>query len=430
MNVLFLSFDGVTDPLGRSQILPYLFGLRDQGHEISIISLEKASEQEINRFKEELREQKGIKLFPGRFQSWPKGISYLINSNRVKKQFRKALREEDIQIIHSRSVVPLSVISNLVPKKMKVIFDMRGFWADERIDGGIWKKENPLFRRAYKKFKREERYWIQRSDSIITLTHAAKNEIMHWSQTGFQEGTLRSFVFSESIEPAEIDKKTKVIPTCVNTSHFNPKRFSNHQTSEQRQKIGIPDGDLVFGYLGSLGTWYLFEEMLSFFLSALGSYPNCSWLIITREKPENIIDRIKASIKDEEKSRRILKKIFIQGADYDQVPQMVNATDIGLYFISTSFSKIASSATKTGEFLSMGKPVITNSGWGDMEDLAKKYPKYIYLSDQIDFEAMGDTFNQSSLNSKKSEIRQVAEIELSLGSGITEYNEIYNQLGH
>ena len=42
MKVLYLSYDGLTDPLGQSQVLPYIIGLGAKGFEFIIISFEKA----------------------------------------------------------------------------------------------------------------------------------------------------------------------------------------------------------------------------------------------------------------------------------------------------------------------------------------------------------------------------------------------------
>ena len=40
--VVFLSYDGLTDPLGQSQILPYLFGISsNKNYKITIVSFEK-----------------------------------------------------------------------------------------------------------------------------------------------------------------------------------------------------------------------------------------------------------------------------------------------------------------------------------------------------------------------------------------------------
>ncbi len=40
---VFLSYDGMTDPLGQSQVLPYLEGLAASGHRIHIVSAEKST---------------------------------------------------------------------------------------------------------------------------------------------------------------------------------------------------------------------------------------------------------------------------------------------------------------------------------------------------------------------------------------------------
>src|SRR3954453_3189970 len=39
--VLYIPYDGLTDPLGQSQVLPYLVGLSERMHRITILSCEK-----------------------------------------------------------------------------------------------------------------------------------------------------------------------------------------------------------------------------------------------------------------------------------------------------------------------------------------------------------------------------------------------------
>ena len=157
--------------MGRSQILPYLTGLSELGHEIFLITLEKGREDDWKNLQQELKTQHNIDFNPCSFQHSPKGISFLINRKRFRKKFKELLAAEKFDLIHSRSIVPLQVCGALISKDMKVLFDMRGFWADERIDGGIWNYGNPLFKKAYDRFKRQEQYWISRSDRIVSLTH-------------------------------------------------------------------------------------------------------------------------------------------------------------------------------------------------------------------------------------------------------------------
>ena len=39
-------------------------------------------------------------------------------------------------------MMAFSIAKNNIP----IIFDMRGFWADERIDGHLWSLNNPIYR--------------------------------------------------------------------------------------------------------------------------------------------------------------------------------------------------------------------------------------------------------------------------------------------
>src|SRR3954462_13589934 len=43
MRSLFVTYDGLLSPLGQSQILPYLRGLRGKGHAVTILSFERPS---------------------------------------------------------------------------------------------------------------------------------------------------------------------------------------------------------------------------------------------------------------------------------------------------------------------------------------------------------------------------------------------------
>ena len=50
LGILYLTYDGITDPLGQSQILPYLFGLsKNNNYKITIISFEKNENFKLNQ---------------------------------------------------------------------------------------------------------------------------------------------------------------------------------------------------------------------------------------------------------------------------------------------------------------------------------------------------------------------------------------------
>ena len=54
---------------------------------------------------------------------------------------------------------------------------MRGFYADERVDGGLWDLRNPVYRLVYNFFKQKEKQFLSNADYTISLTEAGKKEI-------------------------------------------------------------------------------------------------------------------------------------------------------------------------------------------------------------------------------------------------------------
>ncbi len=47
--ILYLSYDGMTDPLGQSQVLPYICGLAKHGYTFTLISCEKPQRFAANK---------------------------------------------------------------------------------------------------------------------------------------------------------------------------------------------------------------------------------------------------------------------------------------------------------------------------------------------------------------------------------------------
>jgi hypothetical protein len=49
-NILYIAYDGMTDPLGQSQVLPYISGLSKLGYQFTLISCEKPEHTIKNYF--------------------------------------------------------------------------------------------------------------------------------------------------------------------------------------------------------------------------------------------------------------------------------------------------------------------------------------------------------------------------------------------
>src|SRR5207248_9679202 len=79
-----------------------------------------------------------------------------------------------IRLIHARSYVA-GLMALAVKRAIgaRFLFDMRGLWADERVDGGLWASGGRLYRAA----KNIERRLLLGADHVVTLTHASALEI-------------------------------------------------------------------------------------------------------------------------------------------------------------------------------------------------------------------------------------------------------------
>jgi hypothetical protein len=160
--VLYISYDGMTDPLGQSQVLPYLSALSAHGYKFTLISFEKKIrfEKEKKNIKE-IASLTGIDWIPLPFTKNPPVLSKIYDRWELKQTVKKLFRKEKFDMVHCRSYVAAEI--GLWAKKKygtKFLFDMRGFWADEKVDSGQWDLKNPFFRRVYNHYKSKEKDFL------------------------------------------------------------------------------------------------------------------------------------------------------------------------------------------------------------------------------------------------------------------------------
>jgi len=403
-SVLYLSYDGLTDPLGQSQILPYLTGLSTAGFDMTIISFEKKARFTVDKKNiEAICEAYNIKWFPLFYTKSPPVLSTLKDLNTLKRKIGSLQKKTPFSLVHCRSYI--TALAGLWMKKkwnVKFLFDMRGFWVDERVEGGLWKLSNPLYKIIYQYFKKKEKKFLESADHIISLTENGKNEIHSWKHiTG---------------QPVSVT----VIPCCVDLDLFDPGKVNEANVNELKQKLGIDSSATIISYIGSVGTWYMLDEMLDFFKRWLLKNPQSIFLFVTKDEKEKIMGAAKKAGINE-------KAVRIQQASRHDVPLMIMASDYSIFFIKPVFSKKASSPTKQGEIMAMNKPVICNSGVGDTDIIINKYQSGI-LIEQFTDEAYDKAIYQ--LESKKFDsenIRKGASEIFSLKEGIRRYAEVYTK---
>lgn len=405
MKILYVSYDGMTDALGRSQVIPYLIGLSAKGHTIHIISCEKSKiPREETLEVEQILKENGISWSPLPFSTRPPWISKILDVLKIKNLSRKLHLRENFDVVHCRSyIAALAGLDLKLKYGVKFVFDMRGFWANERIEGDMWNLENPVYDYIYKYFKRKEKEFFIHADAVVSLTHNGK-------------GVIRE-LFGESVAA-----RTTVIPCCVDTRFFSRENLPREKASALRKELGIKKDDLIISYLGSVGTWYMTDEMLLFYKKLKSRFPHARFLFISGDSPDFIMKKAHLHAIDE-------TDIIVSRAPRKLVPLYLSLSAVSIFFIRPVFSKRASSPTKQAEIMSMGIPLICNTGVGDTDMLFSDEKVGLVLKDFSDeqFNRAIDSM-ESVLKLNPDEIREKAVKVFNLDDGVNSYDAIYHSI--
>lgn len=354
--VLYLSYDGMTDPLGQSQVIPYLVGLAREGYRIHLVSFEKPERFAAGRARiAGGLASAGIEWHPLPYTRRPPVLSTVRDVVRMRRLVARLHARHRFELVHCRSYV--AALAGLALRErhgVKLVFDMRGFWPDERVDGGTWKLANPLFRAVYTYFKGMEKRFVSAADGIVVLTEAARDEMRGWD------------AFRASQPP------TRVIPCSVDLELFRVPEAGEKERA--KAALGLAGAGPVLAYLGSLGTWYMVDEMADFFAALRRRHTGARFLVVTPDPADGLLRRVEAQ-------GIAAGDVVVRSATRDEVPGLLAAAELGLSFIRPSYSKLASSPTKLGEYLAMGLPVVTNAGVGDVERIVERVDAGIAVAD-------------------------------------------------
>lgn len=388
---LYVTYDGIMEPLGQSQVLAYLERLAID-RQIHLLSFEKPEDwsriEERAAVAQRIRAA-GIHWYPRRYHKQPAALATSWDIVIGTLTGLWLILRHRIRVVHARSYVP-SVMA-LVLKRLtgaKFIFDMRGFWADERVDGGLWPSGGRLYRLA----KWFEQRFLLNADHVVSLTHAAVREI---EQFPYLRGRMPPIT---------------VIPTCADLDRFRPS-----------SKPNIP---LVIGYVGSAGTWYLFDSSVACFAELLRLRPDTRILIINRNEHTYIRDRLAAGgIPD--------SSVEMRSARPDEIPALMARMHCTVFFIKPVFSKQASAPTKLAEFLGCGIPCLVNSGVGDMAEIVQSEQVGVAI-DGFEFDNISSGLDKLLVlvESPETVSRCVdsARRHFSLDEGARRYAAIYRQI--
>jgi glycosyltransferase involved in cell wall biosynthesis len=347
------------DPLGQSQVIPYLRELARRGVRFTLLSFERpkaftpAGIAQCEQLREKLKTQ-GIDWHWLRYHQRPSIPATIYD---VMAGYRKAgalVRRNQIEMVHARGHIPATIALGLKRRfGVKMIFDLRGLMAEEYVDAEHW-REGGL---PYRMTKATERRILAATDGIVTLTERIWPIIKEW------KGLRGRPVHHE------------VIPCCVDLSLF---KFSDEERERRRSELGLGDR-FTLVYSGSLDGWYLTESMVDFFAAFLKGRSDAHLLWLTTGSHERVRELMR--------SRNVDSANFsVHAVASAAVPSYLVAADAGMAFIKRCMSKIASSPTKNGEYLACGLPLIINAGVGDSDALIDDWKAGVLIEEFTDAE--------------------------------------------
>ena len=391
-STLYLTRNGLLEPLGQSQVLAYLRGL-SQHYRITLITYEKdedrADAERMSMMRAECA-RLGIRWLPQRFRPQPKVIAPAISMLRMIWLLRREVRGQSAQLIHARSYIPASV-ALLVSRITGVpfIFDMRALWPEELITAGRLRRSSLLHRAIVA----AERACLRNAAAVVSLTHAAVDHL---------NCTYPDDMAGQLVE---------VIPTCADLDRFVP--------------ASDPPSQRVIGCLGTvLSGWFRLDWLASFLSVAAKNDPDAFFELTTRDDPEKVRRAL-------DPRTQLGERLRIAPAASEEVHDVLQAQTASVMFFTDGLGKLGSSPTRMAEILGCGIPVVANDGVGDVARIIRDYRVGV-LAESSEPKAMEAAWAELLTLLEDPDLparcRNAAEEVFSLKTGTEAYKRIYARL--
>jgi glycosyltransferase involved in cell wall biosynthesis len=378
---------GITEPLGRTQVVAYVEGLARRGWPITVVSFEKAWTTDDS--KREMRArlaETGIEWVPLDYHEG--GTSGGMVRDLAKALFVTArlCSTGTFGLIHCRSYLAATV-GHAVRRVLGVpyLFDIRSFWLDEKVEAGVWSKST-----RYTIGKRVEPYLYRDAAAVVSLTHAATAHLPGLGARG---------------QPVE------VIPTCVDLPSFARERHGSERAPH-------------FGYVGSLGERYLIDATVAIFAHILAREPKARLQVLTQSDRSSLYAAL---------SRHAIPPdaVAVDTVSPDQIPPRLCRMTATFSLIKPGFASAASCPTKFGESLAAGCPVVVNPGIGDCADIVERFRVGVVTApeasaaesaarDLLDLLAEGRSVRDRCVST--------AEVGFALEAAVRAYERIYRSI--
>lgn len=393
--VLYVTYDGLLEPLGASQVVPYVRGLAERGYAIEVLSFEKpadlADRDRVRALQDDL-EGAGVAWTRLRYHKRPSlpATAWDVASGRryVARRMAALRRAGRPGLVHARGYLPGLMGLAGGAQGARLLFDMRGFWVDERIEGGYWAPGSLHVRLG----RRLERRLLREADHLVLLTSRAAEGL------------------EERAGGARVPNWT-VVPTCVDLERFR----APADRSAARRRLGVGRAPVLV-HVGTLTGWYdghATMEVARAFLARTGG----TFVVLTRDRSQ---------------ARRLAEAARVDAlvttAAPEDVPLWLQAADAGLALVRPSPSKDASFPTKIAEYLACGLAVLSTP-IGDLPSLADGELLGLLRPGDAPAAAAAWLARAVCAPGRAERARALAEAHLGVAGGVARLAEVYASLG-
>lgn len=392
-SVLYLSYTGLLEPLGRSQVLAYLKRLSTE-HAITLVTFEKAADladdAAMRAMHAECAEH-AIEWRPRRYHHRPRLLATLYDVAAITAIVAVRGVRGEVQLVHCRGYVTalgawLAGRGTGVP----FIFDMRALWIDEMLLSGRLRRTSVLERAL----RRVEQRLLRDAAAVVSLTNAAVSHL-------------------EKRDPVLAKQRFRVIPTCVELERFEAET-AGHLDSEAP----------VLGSVGTISSGWLPVELLIRLYGELArERPKARLRVLTRDDARLIHDAVREQGLPD-------RHVVVKSCSPAEVPAQMRGMAVGFaVFHGEGVGKLGSMPTRIAEFLAAGIPVIGNRGVGDVGDLVARHQVGVVLegTDQPSLaravQQLIELWRDPGLPHR---CRQVARDHFSVERGVASYAQLWN----
>jgi glycosyltransferase involved in cell wall biosynthesis len=413
LDVLYVTYDGLLEPLGRSQVLGYLKGVAASGLSVGILSFEKPGDLRKGAEREALERElrsRGILWKPLRYDRHPRAAAKAWDIVKGTATALGLSRRHEPAVVHARSYVAgLIAMAVREMSGARLLFDMRGFWPEERVELGLFTRNGSLYRAA----KLLERHLLRTADHVVVLTESAKALL--------KDREARTRLASG---PGWVrETPVTVVPCCVDLDRYRPMP----RDTELSHRHGL-DSSLLIGNLGAFNGRYMTAEMFRFAFHLKTHRPELRFVYLTAHPGAAVRAAAReAGLREED--------VLVHRAAPEEVPRWLSLFRLGVFFLRPSYAAKASSFTKLGEFLASGVPVVTNTGVGDVDRILGNERCGLLLPGLTDRDLAA--FARSALpllegptipDRIRQNCREAAVAHFALDEGVRRYRAVYDAL--